>query len=179
MGIEKFRELVILLPCHSLEDFPVYSEGEEAEGLLAAWTALWHPGLINSAAPCPLGTGWTIRPRIWRLGCWSFPPFPTWSCPRGFVQRVKEAGGWPISPQTGPPGDRRQCPGGVWTTRLRWTTNWLREFYALGYAYLQVQILTRQMRYSSNLDEIHFANQVCRGRPRRGQPAMAGWPTRS
>ena len=37
------------------------------------------------------------------------------------------------------------------------------DFLALGYAYLQIQILTRQMRYSSNLDEIQFFKQLLAG----------------
>ncbi|HVW38564.1 MAG TPA: hypothetical protein VHB99_14715, partial [Pirellulales bacterium] len=49
----KLSELIILLPCHSLEDFPVYQEGEQAEGLLAAWSALWHPALLVSAEKLP------------------------------------------------------------------------------------------------------------------------------
>ena len=50
-----FQELTVFLPCHSLEDFPTYLEGTEAEGLLAAWTALWHPAFIHSARKIP---GW-------------------------------------------------------------------------------------------------------------------------
>ena len=38
-----YTDLTVLLPCHSLEDFPLYHEGAEADGLLAAWSALWHP----------------------------------------------------------------------------------------------------------------------------------------
>jgi hypothetical protein len=49
----KFSELILLLPCHSLEDFPVYQEGEQAEGLLAAWSALWHPALLASCGQLP------------------------------------------------------------------------------------------------------------------------------
>ena len=30
------------------------------------------------------------------------------------------------------------------------------DFLALGYCYLQIELLTRQMRYSSNLDETYF-----------------------
>ncbi len=41
-----YRETCILLPCHSLEDFPMHHEGADADGLLAAWTALWHPALL-------------------------------------------------------------------------------------------------------------------------------------
>ena len=48
------EELVVLLPCHSLEDFPVHHEGEEAEGLLAAWSGLWHPALIAACDNIPL-----------------------------------------------------------------------------------------------------------------------------
>ena len=44
-----YQELLILLPCHSLEDFPVHHEGEDAQGLLAGWTALWHPQLLAEA----------------------------------------------------------------------------------------------------------------------------------
>ena len=49
----KFSELIVLLPCHSLEDFPVYQEGEQAEGLLSAWSALWHPALLVAAERLP------------------------------------------------------------------------------------------------------------------------------
>src|SRR5688572_13800026 len=48
-----FQELIILLPCHSLEDFPLHHEGDDAAGLLAAWTALWHPAFIHSAGKTP------------------------------------------------------------------------------------------------------------------------------
>ncbi|MEX0818863.1 MAG: hypothetical protein WD070_04700, partial [Pirellulaceae bacterium] len=37
------------------------------------------------------------------------------------------------------------------------------DFLALGYCFLQVQLLTRQMRYSSNLDEVHFNDQLVAG----------------
>src|ERR1700722_6004249 len=51
----KFEELIVLLPCHSLEDFPVHYEGPDAAGLLATWSALWHPALLASAGRVP---GW-------------------------------------------------------------------------------------------------------------------------
>ncbi len=41
-----YQQLIVVLPCHSLEDFPTHHEGDDATGLLAAWTALWHPALI-------------------------------------------------------------------------------------------------------------------------------------
>jgi alpha-mannosidase len=44
------------------------------------------------------------------------------------------------------------------------------DFLALGYAYLQEELLTRQMRYMSQLDQSHFDNQVVAG----AQAAAAG-----
>lgn len=34
------------------------------------------------------------------------------------------------------------------------------DFFALGYTWWQVQVLTRRLRYTSNLDQIHFENQL-------------------
>ena len=49
----RYAELIILLPCHSFEDFPYHHEGEEADGLLASFTALWHPRLLATAGQMP------------------------------------------------------------------------------------------------------------------------------
>jgi alpha-mannosidase len=51
--MKKFSNLISLLPCHSLEDFPVDGSREEAQSLLAAWTSIWHPQLIASAQRVP------------------------------------------------------------------------------------------------------------------------------
>lgn len=34
------------------------------------------------------------------------------------------------------------------------------DFYALGYTWWQIQVLTRKLRYTSNLDQIHFENRL-------------------
>lgn len=45
----------VLLPCHSLEDFPTWLDGDEARDLIDAWTAAWHPGLLAATGSVP---GW-------------------------------------------------------------------------------------------------------------------------
>ena len=50
----KYDELIIFLSCHGMEDFPLYHTGEEAQGLLACYTALWHPALLASAGRLPI-----------------------------------------------------------------------------------------------------------------------------
>ncbi|MGE0759490.1 MAG: hypothetical protein AB7O38_20905, partial [Pirellulaceae bacterium] len=48
-----YRELGVILPCHSLEDFPLYHTGEDAASLLACWTAIWLPALIAGTQSTP------------------------------------------------------------------------------------------------------------------------------
>lgn len=43
----------VFLPCHTLDDFPTWLEEAEADDLLAAWTAAWHPCLIASVGEPP------------------------------------------------------------------------------------------------------------------------------
>ena len=166
----KYQELIILLPCHSLEDFPLHHRGHEAEGLLAAWTALWHPALIAAASgivtfhrvdapPDRVAERLVVVPEV------SEPELPT-----GFVQRAAEEKALLIKG-----GPEREAivaealahldggPGAV-------EPGLVAEFFAVGYCYLQVELLTRQMRYSSNLDQVHFTNQMVAG----AQAAMAG-----
>lgn len=179
------EELIVLLPCHSLEDFPTYHEGEEAESLLASWSAVWHPELIAAAgrAPVwrrvdePLGE---VRGRLIVVPSVCWPRLAT-----GFAQRVKDEGGILIrktadrgqilaaaleglnilssrtannpGPAAAPPpehmpaSDRASAP-----SVPRVDPELAADFLALGYAYLQIELLTRQMRYASNLDETYF-----------------------
>jgi len=45
--------ILVFLPCHALDDFPTWLEEPEADALLAAWTAAWHPWLIATVGAAP------------------------------------------------------------------------------------------------------------------------------
>ena len=45
--------ITVSLPCHSLHDFPTWLDEAEAEALLSAWTAAWHPWLIAATGDIP------------------------------------------------------------------------------------------------------------------------------
>src|SRR5262245_26843429 len=49
------RRASLILPCRRLEDFPTHLTGVPAAELLAAWTSLWHPALLNATGRLP---GW-------------------------------------------------------------------------------------------------------------------------
>jgi alpha-mannosidase len=49
----KYEDLVVLIPSHSLEDFPQEQPEPHGTGLLNAWQILYHPRLIASARTLP------------------------------------------------------------------------------------------------------------------------------
>ena len=153
----RYQEIAILLPCHSLEDFPVHHEGDEAQGLLAGWSAMWHPALIASAEKIPTWMRVEDPPEELEGRLLVIPAVSSDQVPTGFVQRARREGACVLHRQL----DRgemvesalSQLDGGAGDVEAEVAA----DFLALGYCYLQVELLTRQMRYSSNLDELHFS----------------------
>ena len=157
----KYQELIILLPCHSLEDFPTYHEGDDAQSLLASWSALWHPALIASAGQAPAWRRIEDPPSDVRERLIVVPSICVQRLPTGFAQRVKDEGGVLIRKTS----SREEivkaaleplATSGNATEGVPYSA----DFLALGYCYLMIELLTRQMRYSSNLDESYFKGTV-------------------
>ncbi|MEQ8788547.1 MAG: hypothetical protein RIC55_19715 [Pirellulaceae bacterium] len=156
----KYDQLVILLPCHSLEDFPLHHEGDDAAGLLANWTAMWHPALLVSAGAPPTWCRIDDPPEELANKLILVPSVSMHEMPTGFAQRAKGDGANLIRKKL----DRdeilkdalEELDGGDAGVPAELAA----DFLALGYCYLQVELLTRQMRYSSNLDEVYFNKQA-------------------
>lgn len=156
----KYQELIILLPCHSLEDFPTHHEGDEAQGLLANWSALWHPALLASAEAMPAWYRADSPPEDLTNKLIVVPGVSEAELPTGFAQRAESEDACLVRDRL----DRDEIVGmaleGLDGPGRDIDTALVADFLALGYCYLQVELLTRQMRYSSNLDEIHFQSQL-------------------
>lgn len=155
----KYEESLLLLPCHSLEDFPLYHEGADADGLLAAWTALWHPALLATTRRMPAWRRSDDPPEEVANRLIVVPGVAMQDLPTGFVQRVKTGGGLllkkladreelvrqALAPLDDPPAIDPEV---------------VADFFALSYCYLQVELLTRQMHYASSLDEVYFEQEL-------------------
>lgn len=155
----KYQQIVILLPCHSLEDFPLHHEQDEAQGLLANWTAMWHPALIDSAGAMPAWARIDDPPEELSGRLLLVPSVSVAEIPAGFASRAKSEGAVVIRRGQ----DRQEILAealGHLDAPSDIDAELVADFLALGYCYLQVQLLTRQMRYASNLDEIYFDKQV-------------------
>ena len=156
----KYQELIILLPCHSLEDFPTYHEGDDAHSLLASWSALWHPELLAATSKALNWRRIEEPPSDVKERLIVVPSVCVQRLPTGFAQRVKDEGGVLIRKTT----SREEIVTaalaplreGCTDARPPVPDDLAADFMALGYCYLEIELLTRQMRYSSNLDETYF-----------------------
>jgi len=143
----------VFLPCHTLDDFPTWLDETEADDLLAAWVAAWHPAVITAvgggpvwgAVDLPVNDGplLGIVPSSWddrfEAQCGS-----TDTQGSAFVRNV--TGSDAISraalaavgvSSDGPlPGDPLAA-----------------DFHALGLAALLAELLARRMRSSADLDD--------------------------
>ncbi len=153
-----YQELLILLPCHSLEDFPTYHEGDDAQGLLSAWSAMWQPELLANSGQAPTWKRIEDVPTEVKDRLIVVPSMCASRLPTGFAQRVKEEGGCLVKKTTSRAEVVAAALEPIGGPKV--DADMAADFLALGYAYLQIQLLTRQMRYSSNLDEVYFKGQA-------------------
>jgi alpha-mannosidase len=157
----KFTELLILLPCHSLEDFPTHHRGEAAEGLLAAWTALWHPALIAVAQKTPNWARADDPPTPNPGAIFVVPTVAELDLPADFKDRATSAGAALVSGLV----RRNDLIGKILETLGDDAPSiadhsLINDFFALGLAFLLTELLTRRMRYMSRIDETSFQEKV-------------------
>jgi alpha-mannosidase len=161
----KPSEITVLFPCHSLDDFPTHFQGLDAEGLLSAWTAAWHPALLVSVGKTPT---WyrADEPPVENAGrLLVVPKVSAGDVPEGFADRARQQGAVWVEgvPQRRTVVDEllRIFATAQPDSSLPTAASLLADdFLALGFCYLQTEVLTRRMRYASHLDETRFQESV-------------------
>lgn len=164
--MQTFAQLLIVLPCHSMEDFPTHHQGDDAANLLANWTALWHPSLISACQAMP----------TWQQA--DNPDLPETTENAGkrlvLIPSVSESSISPdlqksLNDQQAVVISEQSSRNEIVRLALQDTADsqpaqvpvdLANDFMALGFAFLQIQLMTRQLRYSSNLDEEKFSQAV-------------------
>jgi alpha-mannosidase len=156
----KYAELIILAPCYSLEDFPMYPTGAEADGLLAAWTSLWHPALLAAAGGLPTLVRADTPPDQVRGRLLVVPTAGEAELDAEWPARAELEEAVLIRGRTDRPAILAHALQHLDGGDAGVPADLAEDFFALGFCYLQVQLLTRQMRYSSSLDEGRFRSDL-------------------
>ena len=190
--MKKFAQLISLLPCHELEDFPSVCPVDSAKSLLAAWTAPWHPALMAHAELTPSwrSTASTVSceeeaeqfrdshlhehyysdddddydddgahfdfdadvfEQTWRESLIIIPAISQPKIFAGFEPAVLDLGAKVIKDFT-----TRAELLSLLSIESEIAAQLVDDFFALAYARLQVELMTRKLRYSSDLDGQRF-----------------------
>ena len=168
------KKLALAVDSHGWEDFPSHLAGEEAAQVLAGWTALWHPSFITAAGEVP---HWQRvdqlpeDPQGWLL---IVPEFAEAQVSKRERNRFVDRGGQLVIAGS----DRNKITDQIhqkngWRTAHNPST--VRDCFALGFCYLQIQLMTRQLRYSSTLDESEFRSALMEAMTQAGESEAAGF----
>ncbi len=157
---KKITRLAVLLPCDTIENLALDRPSAEAHELLTAWTAMWHPSLLLATRETP---GWEsahLPPNDFAGRLFVLPECSRAMLPDGWLEGHDEQ-----TPCVIPAGDNRSqlisaLLAAVEPPPVPDAPQLVDEFLAIGFCYFLVELLTRQLRYMSNLDEASFRSEL-------------------
>lgn len=166
----KIERLIALFPCHSLEAFDLNRQENDAEQLLAAWSAFWHPELLAAANAIP---SWhpAVYPPEELSGCLVVvPDCCVQSLPDDWLAKAESAGASLLRGLHHRDDVVAAALSRLGPDRPAVDSELVADFLALGYGYLLVELLTRKFRYMSNLDVASVQTSALAG----AEKALAG-----
>lgn len=173
----RYNDLIILIPSHSLEDFPTELGEKDAAGLLNAFAVAWHPLLLAEAQAMPQWHRADEPPEELADRIIFSPSACDEWLPGGWVEHARLQGATVVSGTSDrnemieaataplrPAEDDEGNPDEATQSRVNWTfdvdPDLVGDFLALGSCYLQVELMTRHMHHFSNLDEVHLQREA-------------------
>ncbi len=154
-----YDDLLVLIPSHSLEDFPTELGEKPAEGLLNPFAVVWHPVLLAAAQRLPrwqrADDNLPVQPN--RLVI--VPTKCSDQVPDSWIERARREGMNVITGIT----DRQAMLDAALAPLERVPAvdpDLAADFLAFGHIYIQTELLTRHMRNFSHLDEPHLEREI-------------------
>lgn len=148
--------MIVLLPCYSLEDFSIYRSPEESNQIFSAFSAVYHPALIEAVDKMPqwerAGNPLTGRKR--RLIV--IPPCCEVQLPHAWLQEAEESDAVIIRHRENRDEIVAEALERLGCRDHGFSDEAVESFYALGFCHLSAELLSRKLRYMSNLDTQNF-----------------------
>jgi len=152
-------QLVVLLPCVSIEDFSLNREGPDAEQILAGWSALWHPALLSRSQRIPTWYPAETPPQDPAGHLVVIPDSSAPQVPEDWAADAEAGGACLLRDYGHRAGLIARLLEELDDPPPPAADEWVADFLALGVCHLFVELLTRQLRYMSNLDEESFRRE--------------------
>ncbi|NDC53488.1 MAG: hypothetical protein EBZ74_04155, partial [Planctomycetia bacterium] len=151
------ERIAIFLPCHSLDEFPTWLDDREADELLAAWTAAWHPALVAAVGAAPTWASVETPPTDAATLLGIVPP----ACDERFAALLDMAGlaGSRFVRQVASRDGIVQAAAAALAgagVAVAGAALPGADFHALGLAWLLAELLARRMRSETGIDAAAF-----------------------
>jgi len=156
----KFKDLIVLLPCDSLETLSLRREQAEAEELLAGWSGLYHPDLLARSDNMPKWMRAEAPPEDTADTLIAVPRCCEASLPPDWLANAQSSGARLLRDYQSRHRLLAAALDGLDDELPRIDPSLAADFLALGFCHFQVEVLTRQLRYMSNLDEERFRGHL-------------------
>lgn len=156
----KFSHLTALMPCRSLEDLNLQRATDEAQQVLSAWSALWHPALVAAASAMPHWASAETPPEEPGSHLIVLPPCAEGMLPTDWVSQAEQCGAAVLRNLRGRDEMVAAALTHVESGVPSIEPELVADFLALGFCHYTIEMLTQHLRYMSNLDESAFEREL-------------------
>ena len=164
-----YRDVVILLPGHGLEDLPTDLPDEKATGVLNALAVAWHPRLLNANKSLPHEHRADDPPASVAELLVIIPSASEEALPASWADHARSDGAVVVVGQS----DREALTQAVLAPLGEppaLDRELVADFFSLGIAKVMVELLSRRMHHFEGLDEGQLQREVVAG----AEAAVAG-----
>ncbi|MDR1493344.1 MAG: hypothetical protein LBT05_11575 [Planctomycetaceae bacterium] len=144
--------MLLLIPSYSIEDFSVNRVDAEANQILSAWSALYHPALIERAESLPSYANASNPPEITDAELIVIPPCCEHLAPEDWLREKSETHKI-IRHESDRETIVAEALKALQLEEHGFDEPFVETFLAVGTNYVLSELLTRQLRYMSMLDE--------------------------
>lgn len=154
------KKLTPILPCRGRDDLCEPRSAVQADELLAAWTALWHPALVVAAGTMPRWTAAASPPDDPAGHLMLLPPTAEPLLPEDWLSHAEQLGARLIRGKSRRPEMIAAALAMLDTPPPEVDAGLAADFLALGYAHFVIETITVSIRYMNNLDESAFEREL-------------------
>ena len=154
------EKLTPILPCRGRDDLSEPRSAAQADELLAAWTALWHPALVAAAGSMPRWTAAASPPDDPAGHLILLPPTAEPLLPEDWLSHAEQLGARLIRGQSRRPEMIAAALAMLDTPPPAVDADLAADFLALGYAHYVIETITVSIRYMNSLDESAFEGEL-------------------
>ena len=154
------EKLTPILPCRGRDDLSEPRSAAQAEELLAAWTALWHPALLAAAGAMPRWTAAPSPPEDPAGHLILLPPTAEPLLPEDWLSHAEQLGARLIRGKGRRPEMIVAALAMLDTPPPAIDAELAADFLALGFAHYVIETITVSIRYMNSLDEPAFERKL-------------------